>query len=269
MVKKATEKPEQIPSEEKLTEIKESLRNEFRSYLDEKLEDRFLDKIEDANKKLLREKSRKIWTRNIFILILLVLIGFETCALYQRGFFDSFFNRTKTEQIQSAEPTSENSNADSTKKPSLDELKEKYASLLSPFRLSKSSAYLSDFNSGNLSNELKLYFALNSLDFSSLETEEDYNLVSKDSLLSSAEKLFTPSDLTPASFDYNGNRLRFFEKLNSFVSAELLKKSDSENLVALEISEIKEENDSVIIKTNDNLVFTFKDKKLSSLSKTN
>ena len=246
----------------------DNIKTELTRYLDEKLDERFIDRLDAMNKKLLREKNRKIWFRNILILLLLVLVSFETCALFQRGFFDSLLNRVKTEEIQSAGSTSETSSAPAEKAPSLSELKEKYASLLTPFRLSKNSAYLSDFNSGNLSNELKLYFALNSLDFGALEIEEDYNLVDKSALAAAAEKLFASADLSFTSFDYNENRLRYMEKLNSFISLALLKKSD--NLVDFEISEIKEESDSkVIIKTSDNLAFTFKDKKLVSLSKIN
>ena len=250
--------------------LKNSLKNELLSYIDEKLDDRLIDKIEKTNKALLREKTRKIWARNFMIIVLLGIIVFETYILYQNGFIHKLLNRTNNESALNENnsiiaPENPN-NSSNPKTPTLDELKEKYAGLLNNLKISKNSAYFSDYNSGILTNELKLYFALNSLDFGALEIEEDYNLVPATSITAAAETLFGTSDLKLASFDYNGNRLRYFEPLGAFVSSELLQKP-SESLIALDISEIKEEGEDVIIKTSTGLIFNFKNKKLSSLSK--
>ncbi|MBQ6147320.1 hypothetical protein IJI70_00545 [Candidatus Saccharibacteria bacterium] len=268
MPKKVTEAPSPVFNPE---ELETKLKDELRHYLDEKLDDRFLDKIEDVNKKLLREKNHKIWFRNIFILILLVLIGFETCALYNSGFFDNFLSHKSEETSVSASAEKPKSNLEVSveeKTPSLSELKEKYSPLLKNFNLPADSAYYSDFMSGNLTNELKLYFSLNSLDFTSLETEEDYNLVAGSALLSAAKKLFSSSDLKLASFDFNGNKLRYLEKLDSFVSSEILKKSETSTELSADVTEIKElSNSEVEIKTKAGLSLKFKDNRLASLSK--
>ncbi len=259
MVKKSdSKKPEAIDLEAYKTELK--------SFVNERIDEVLIDKIESVNKKLLREKSRKIWSRNIIILILLALSIFLTSTLYYEGYFNRFL--TKTEQNSSAESISENNNektsgitisvTDKTK-----ELKEKYNPILKNFAISPSSAYFESFKQGNLTEELKLYFALSSLDFEALEIEEDYNIIPKDKIKEAYEKLFT-STFEPKTFDYNGNSIRYFSKLDSFVSNFRLKKA-SDNTVS-EISDIKEEDEKVVIKTKDNLVLSFKNTKLISIS---
>ncbi len=269
MANKSTSKTEQTPAfnPEKLSN---NLKNELRTYLDEKLDERFLDNIENANRKLLREKSRKIIFRDLLILILLALSIFLATILYNEGYFNRFFNGATSAETSKAESSDSGfsvSVKESEKKsPTLDELKEKYAFLLDNFKLKKSSVYAADFTSGKITDNLKLYFALNSLNFDSLKVEDESNLIDRAALLSASEKLFETSPAL-VSFEYNGAKVRYFEALEIFISDSLLKKSDSEDLINLEITEIKEEGDKISIKTSSALAFTFKDKKLISLSK--
>lgn len=259
MVKKSdSKKPEAIDLEAYKTELK--------SFVNERIDEVLIDKIESVNKKLLREKSRKIWSRNIVILILLGLSIFLTSTLYYEGYFNRFF--TKTEQISSAEQTSEKQTENSSSliisiTDKTKELKEKYNPILKKYEISPSSAYFESFKQGKLTEELKLYFALNSLDFNNLEIEEDYNLISESKIKEAYEKLFTTA-FEAKTFDFNGNSIRYFSKLNSFVSNFLLKKATDN--VSLEISEIKEENEKVTIKTTDNLILVFENTKLVSIS---
>ena len=195
MSKKSTDAPASTFNPEEFeTKLKNELKDELRTYLDDKLDDRFLDKIENANKKLLSEKSRKIIFRDLFILILLALSVFLTTILYNEGYFNRFFNHA-TEPTATAETSSTESSSESTFSVSVKEAKEKYAPLLDSFRLSKTSLYASDFLSGKLTDNLKLYFALDSLNFADFKTEGESNLIDRSVLLSASEKLFKTAPL--------------------------------------------------------------------------
>ena len=60
----------------------DDIRKELKEYVDEQVNKTFFEELEKANKKLIREKSRRIFWKNIIIIILLLIIGFLMYLLF-------------------------------------------------------------------------------------------------------------------------------------------------------------------------------------------
>ena len=72
--KEVNKKEENILLPEKIES--EDIKGELKTYIDERINVVFIEELEKTNKKLVREKSRRIFWKNIFIVILLLIIGF-------------------------------------------------------------------------------------------------------------------------------------------------------------------------------------------------
>ena len=97
------------------------------------------------------------------------------------------------------------------------------------------------------------------MDFDNLKTEEDYQIINEDNFKIAFEKLFT-SLYTSGSFEYNNNKIRYVNMINSYMTESLLKKEKS-NIVK-EITDIKKEDNVITIKTIEGIV---KDNKLYNI----
>ena len=284
----------------------EKITNNLEKYVDERVNKVFVDEIRDVNRKLLREKSKKIFIKNIVIIILLLIIGFLVYLLYTNNYFDRFFSNNASAIQSSDKKDSEDVKEEvkeeikeeikeEKKEPTLEELKKEYAGYLDKYVLSDTSSYVKDFYNGELTDNLKYYFTLNSMDFDSLTKEDDYHIILGDTFKEAYNKLFD-GDCSFNSFDYNGNNIRYVSIMKSYITTKLLTKSDS--LIKREITNIKvdgekilittiegvvkdnklynslneliDENDVILSKHSDDLnkmVYTFKNSKLISLSK--
>ncbi len=284
----------------------ESIRDELKSYVDEKVNQTFFDELEKTNKKLIREKSRRLFWKNIIIILLLLIIGFLVYLLYSNNYFDKYFNKeTPMEEKEASKEVSPTSTPNVTPTitptitptPSLDDLKKEYASLLDDYYVTNNSIYLVDFYDGKLSSDMKKYITLNKFDFTTFEKEEDYNIIKESTFKMMYEKLFG-DDYSSGTFSYDNNKIRYVKAMESYMTTSLLVRED--NIIKREIKDIKVDGKEIIITTieglvkddklcniitneeiddyNDNslikyedklnkLVYTFKDNKLISLSK--
>ena len=129
--------------------------------------------------------------------------------------------------------------------------------------ISDKSVYLSDFYNGNLSSELKNYLVLNSLNFDSLKKNDDYEIISNDVFKKAYELLFSDS-YESKSFDYNGNKIRYLDMMESYITTSLLTKDES--LIEREIKDIKKDDDKIIITTIEGII---KDGKLYNILNNN
>ena len=231
------------------TKISKELEKNVSSKINETIKKEFIEEVEKANKKVIREKNRKIVARDIIIILLLLLSGYLTFILYQEHYFDKFFshssevkekkNETKKEEKEKEEVVEE-------KGPTLEDLKEKYASLLNPFKISELSIYTNDYYKGNLTNELRNYISLSELDLKNLEIEEDYNVIQEEQLEKEHNKLFN-AKYQSINFVYNGNKVRYLNKMNSFITDSILEKEESH--IKREIIDIVEDNKTISITT--------------------
>lgn len=234
-----------------LTTIKEELTD----YINIQIKKNFTEEVEKANQRLIKEKNKKIFVRNIVILLLFFIIIFLLNILYNNHYFDKFF----TQETNISETTNIKESTETSEEQYLDNIINKYSFLLDNVKISETSSYLNDYYNGNLTTELKLYLALNNLDIEDLETEEDYTIIKEDSLKTNYNNLFT-DEYVGTSFKYNDIKIKYYEKLNSYISDELLSKETSN--IKREIQDIKLTDDEIIITTIEAIV---KDNKVYSI----
>lgn len=277
MARKKKEELQVVTKEEKniLLEEKvdvESLRKELKEYVDERVNDTFFDELERSNKKLIREKSKKIFWKNVIIILLLLIIGFLAYLLYTNNYLDKYFNKeTNTEEKEKKDEEKKDSsdtNKDDKKEPTpsptpkaptLDELKKEYGSLLDNYYVTDSSSYLSEFYEGKLSLDMMKYMTLNSFDFSTFPKEEDYNIIKESTFKIMFEKLFI-EDYISGTFSYDENKVRYVKPMESYMTESILVRE--ENNIKREIKDIKVDGDKVMITTIEGVV---KDKELHNV----
>lgn len=249
------------------------IKEELEKYIDEKINKTFIEELDKSNRRLIREKSRKIIWKNIVILILLALSGFLLYLLFSNNYFDKYFNKNKEDVVEKDKQDDNKKESDkkieptatpeptptptaTPKVPTLDELKKEYGSLIDNYYVTESSSYLVDFYSGNLTDNIKRYITLNSIDFDSIKKEEDYQIISDDTFKTIYEKLFD-EEYEAATFDYDDNKIRYVGKMESYMTSEFLEKHDTN--IKREITDIKVDGETVIITTVEGLI---KDNKL-------
>ena len=245
----------------------EKVKTDLEKYVDERINKVFIDELDKANRKLLREKSKKIFVKNIVIIILLLIIGFLLYLLFSNNYFDHYFNKNdketqvkediKKDDEEKKEEKEEEKKEE--KKPTLAELKKEYSHLLDSYVISEKCLYLEDYYNGNLTSNLKQYLTLNTLNFDTLKKEDDFQIILNDTFKLAYGRLFD-GEYSNSSFDYNGNTIRYVNMMNSYMTTSLLKKDDSS--IRREISDIKVEDDKVLITTIEGLV---KDHKLYNI----
>ena len=76
-------KKTEVVKEEKIDV--ETIKKELKDYVTIEIKNNFNNEIEKANKRLLREKNKKIITRDIIIIILLAVIGYLVYLLYSNN----------------------------------------------------------------------------------------------------------------------------------------------------------------------------------------
>lgn len=240
----------------------DSIKKELNDYIDEKVEksvsvkvkEEFLSEIDKANKRLIREKNKKIIVKNIFLFLFLVIIVFLMFLLYKDGHFDKYFRHDKNENKEVISETDKDKNVDKeipSEEISLEDLKANYGKYLDSYVLNSNSIYLEDFYKGNLSNELINYWTFNNLDFSSFEKGDDYQVIDSKIFCEKHDELFL-DECSLTTFDYDGHKIRFLQKIDSFMSDEILEKVGSN--IYREIIDIKVNDDIVTIETVEALI---------------
>lgn len=243
------EKEKNILLEEKI-DI-DSIREELKQYVDERVNKIFIEELDKANKKIIREKKRKIIWKNIIIILLLLIIVFLLFVMYRNNYFDKFFDRNtpveEKEKNEEAIPNkNENEKKEEVKEPTLDELKREYGDLIDDYYVTESSIYVNDFYNGKLTSEMKMYMVLNSFDFKSIAKEEDYNIIKESTFQMMYEKMFD-DEYESKSFNYDDNKVRYVKQMESYMSEEILSKKDY-NIIR-EIKDIKVIDGKVLIVT--------------------
>ena len=257
-VKKTTAKDKEVKSVAKVKEVKEvakdnlsAVKAELKSYIDARLEDSIIKKIETSNRLLIREKNKKILVKNIWINILLLVIVGLLFVLNSEGFFAKHFTREGLEENNNiVDNNTDKPDSEPAPKtgPTQAELIETYGPLLNKITIAESSSYIKEYYSGNLSSELKNYLALNNLSDELINSEDDYSMIDADSLKESYQKIFN-SEYENASFSYNNTKVIYVSKLNSYLTDDIIKKEKSN--IKRKITNVKIDNDNVLITTSE------------------
>ncbi len=240
----------------------DSIKEELKDYITLEIKKEYNEEIDKVNRRLIKEKSKAIIFKNIFIVILMLIIAFLLFLMYRDGYFNRLFNRNdninptiidndKKEEEKKDIEEEKIEKEEEIKKPTLEELKKEYASLLDNIYINEECKYLNNYYQGTLSNELKNYLALNLVDFNDLSKEDDYNVFDADTLKNKYNKLFDDT-YTSGNFDYNGNKIRYISKMDSYITSSLLEKKTSN--IKREIVNITIEEEKIIIETVEGLV---------------
>ena len=231
----------------------EELKEELTNYIDKQFKKGWSEEVDKANKRLIREKNRKIIFRDIIILLLLGVIGYSVYILYDLKFFDKYFQHSNTSRdvVTEDNKKEDEPKKEEVKEPTLEELVTEYGYLLDNIEINENSEYIDDYYNGNLSEELKNYLALNNVDFSKITEEDDYNIIDEDTLIDAYYELFN-DDHTSISFSYNGNKIRYLNKLQYYITDTKLEKISSN--IKREIIDIKVDDNNIVITTIEGLV---------------
>ena len=259
MIKKKTiNKEDKIvvkPDSHNLDQIKE----ELTKYINEIVNDKFIKEIDNANKGVIREKNKKILTKNMLITFLLLIIVFLIYLLYDANYFARMSNGEKTNIIDNSNLNIVNDNnkennsieIEEIKKPTLEELKETYSMLLDNITISEKSKYIEEFYSGKLTDELCNYLTLNNIDFKNLLVDDNYNVIDEGNVKKEYARIFN-REYVSTSFDYNGVEVRYIKRLSSYITDAILNKESSN--IKREITNIVIDNDNIMITTIEGIV---------------
>ncbi len=241
-----------------LTKVKEELTD----YIDLQIKKGFTEELEKAHNKLIREKNKRLFFKNIWIIFLLCLSAFLIYLLYVNNYFDKFFTKNEynieeKSNIVNKEDTSNTNNdpkedpKEEIKGPTLEELKSEYAHLLDNIYINENSTYLKDYYEENLTKELKNYLALNIVDFDALELDDDSYIISLDILNKACQELFDEK-CESSTFDYDGIKIKYIKGLNSYLASSELSKNKSH--IEREIINVEVNNKIVKITTIEGLI---------------
>lgn len=219
------------------------------STFNQKIRKEFLEEIDNSNRRLIREKNKRNICKNIIIIILILIIFYLVYLLYKDNYFDKYFIKEGNKVVENDKNKTNEETTD--KKETLEELKTKYSELLDNIVIYEESNYLEDYYNGSLTEDLKKYLALNLMNFDELEVEEDYNII-EDKTLEIAYKKIFEDNYSSSNFDYNGTKIRYLNKIDSYITDNILKRL--ENNIAREIVEINLNNNKVEITTVEGLI---------------
>ena len=241
-----------------LSDIKEELKD----FVSLEIKKRYTEEVSIANKKLLKEKSKKIFWRDIIIILLILLVGYLTYLLYNNNYFDKYF--IKDSNIKVETPTGEKEEIPTREEIKNEEIEskkliEKYSYLLNKINISENSKYIKEYYNGNLTNELKNYLVFNNIDLKKLSLEDDTYVIDDDYFREMYEELFD-DEYKSATFVYNNVKIKYYQKLNSYITDEIVKKDESN--IKREIISVKEDNGNIYIYTIEGLL---KDNKLYNI----
>ena len=216
------------------------VKNELKDYVDISIKKAIKEELDKSNKRLIREKNKRILTRNIIIVILLCIIALLLVLMYKNRFFNKYLGCEVSTNTTTKETGVIDEKEESVTKSDL--IKE-FSYLLDNVKIHEESEYLDDFYSGKLSNEVKNYLAFNNLDIASLGTEEDYNLFDSSLLRVEYDKLFN-SHYEGLSFNYLGDKVRYIDKMDSYITNKVLDSKTSN--IQREIIDISVDDDTTI-----------------------
>lgn len=222
------------------------LKDELCDYVDKQVKKSINDRIDNANKRLIREKNKKVLTRDIIIIILIGIITFLVYTLYTEDYFTKFF--IKDSEV---EKTINNNKNKEEKEVTLDDLKDEYGYLLDEININEESKYVDDFYSAKLTDELKNYITLNTIDFDKISSDDGYSIIDEKIFKEKYNKIFSDK-YTSVNFDYDGNEIKYIDKLSSYISNVTLEKKDSN--IKREIVDISINNDEIEITTIEGLI---------------
>lgn len=257
----------------------EEIKKELKDYITIEIKNGFNEELEKSNKRLIREKNKKILSKNITIIVLSLIIIFLLYLLYNDNYFNKYFVKENdaTETIKKEENSETTKEEEKVKEETLDEKIAKYSYLMDYVFVNENSDYFKDYSSGSINTQIKNYITLNSLKKDKIISEEDYSIISEEDFKNAYENIFN-DEYSSKSFNYNETEIKYVSVMKSYISDSVIKVIDKNDGIDRIITNIDVNENKVVITTLESgkfdgeskifsLKFTFDNNKLVSIEK--
>ena len=193
---------------------------------------------------LSRKKSLKIFRMSVYIIVLLVAIGYGIYRLYKT---DSLMLLNKDYVPTTKETTTNIPETTTVRAKTLTELKEKYAYLMDRVYVSDINILLGNKTVAELEPAQRLTIAYNALNASDITRDGKFYSVSNETLKNTYESLFgTNASYVTGDFSVNNINYTYLNRQDSFIA--ISEEEDSNKYIQSEIIGIEEDDDYVTIK---------------------
>lgn len=257
MAKSNKEKQESLDFEEKVSVQSQmdigDIKDDLKEYMKARIDSEVSKAVEKANKKLIHHKNLIIIKRDITILLLIIMCAALIYNLYNVSNIN--IDITKDKKIESENVKEKKDVTDS----SLEDKVKEHGFLLDDISLDEDSTYIKDFYEGNLTEEIKMYFALNKMDEEKISNEDGTVYIDESDLKESYNLLFD-TEFEAKPFKYNELNFKHLSSKGLFWADGEFKKQDSD--IHKEIINIEEKDDSITILTVEGII---NDKKLYNI----
>ncbi|MBR2708557.1 MAG: hypothetical protein IKE90_03910 [Bacilli bacterium] len=255
MVKKKEESSSK--SEKKVKEVKtvdleskeididlSEIKNDLTDYMKSKIDTEVEKAVDKSTKKLIRYKNSIILKKNITIIILIIICAFLSYNLYKISNININVSTTKksTQKLEQKK-TVKTEEKEETKEKELENKKKEYKHLIDDIYINDDSTYIKDFYEGNLTDEIKLYLAMNNINEDKVVSEDDSIYIEEDDIKESYDNFFN-TDFTPKSFEYNNLKFHYLSSKSMFISNGKFEKV--KNNILKEIIDINEDKELII-----------------------
>lgn len=240
------------------------IKSDLTEYMQNKIDKEVESAVDKSVKKFIRYKNTIILKKNIIIIILLIICAFLSYNLYKISDININISTNKKAEIKEEKKTEEKKEekVEDTekvdKKSEFENKKKEFKNLIEDIYISEDSSYIKDYYEGNLTDEIKLYLAMNKMDNDSIVSEDESIYIESDNLKESYD-IFFEDDFNPKSFEYNGLKFHYLSSKSMFISDGKYEKI--KNNISKEIVDIKEEKE-LVITTVEGIV---KDEKLYNI----
>ncbi|MBR3362582.1 MAG: hypothetical protein IKG40_01495 [Bacilli bacterium] len=240
------------------------IKTDLTEYMQNKIDKEVESAVDKSVKKFIRYKNTIILKKNIIIIILLIICAFLSYNLYKISDININISTNKKAEIKEEKKTEEKKEekVEDTekvdKKSEFENKKKEFKNLIEDIYISEDSSYIKDYYEGNLTDEIKLYLAMNKMDNDSIVSEDESIYIESDNLKESYD-IFFEDDFNPKSFEYNGLKFHYLSSKSMFISDGKYEKI--KNNISKEIVDIKEEKE-LVITTVEGIV---KDEKLYNI----
>ena len=234
--------------------------NDYKDQIDKYIKERV---EKEASGNAVKYYKKKVRNKNIAIFIEFIIIVALLCAgaaglyfFYNEGCLGTIHYERKDNSSQNNNSNENNNteNKDDDKK-KLDNLISKYSYLLDNVNIDTKSDYLTEYYSGNLTNELKEYLSYQLINKNNIISDSNSSYFDAELLLNSYKNLFG-NNIEFTDFKYNGASYKYLKNKEMFISTSL---STEGNKIIKEITNIEESDNKVIITTTEGYI---KDDKL-------
>ena len=244
--------------------------NEYKEEIDKYIKERIgieSEKEKDEIDKYIKERiekessfnsikfyRRKIRNKNIAVFIEFIIIVFilgtlvvENIYLYNQGYLGKFYYEKNENKPVNNNDNNSNNKQDKKEeeKARILELINKYSYLIENIHLDTKSEYLTEYYSGNLTNELKEHLAFSLINNSNNSSDESSSYFDAELLKNAYNKLFS-SELEYTDFKYDGASYKYIKAKDLFISTAI---STTGNKIVKEIINVEEKDNGVIITT--------------------